>query len=159
MAYASNTSVSVERTKAEIKATIKKYGATSFASFESGASAMIAFEMAGRRVVFKLPLPDPKSSAFTKTATGRVRSATEAVKSHEQACRSRWRALLLSIRAKLESVEAGIETFEDAFLAHIQMPDGHTVSEHVKPRIASAYETGNMQPLLPGPSAALRERE
>ncbi|MBJ6722461.1 hypothetical protein I2750_19870 [Bacillus sp. PR5] len=151
MAYAANTSVSVERTEAEIKATIKKYGATSFASYESGISAMIAFEMSGRRVLFKLPLPDRNSMAFIKTPTGKVRAAAEATKAHEQACRSRWRALLLSIRAKLESVEAGIETFEDAFLAHIQMPDGHTVSEHVKPRIATAYETGDMPPLLPAP--------
>ncbi len=69
----------------------------------------------------------------------------------EQACRSRWRALFLCIKAKLESIESGIETFEDAFLAHIQMPDGHTVAEHVRPRIAAAYETGTMQPLLPAP--------
>lgn len=151
MAYAANTSVSVERTEAEIKATIKKYGATSFASYESGASAMIAFEMSGRRVVFRLPLPDRNSMAFIKTPTGKIRAAKEATKVHEQACRSRWRALLLSIRAKLESVEAGIETFEDAFLAHIQMPDGYTVGEHVRERIASAYNTGDMQPLLPGP--------
>lgn len=65
--------------------------------------------------------------------------------------RSRWRALFLCIKAKLESIESGIETFEDAFLAHIQMPDGQSVSDHVRPRIASAYETGSMQPLLPAP--------
>jgi hypothetical protein len=70
----------------------------------------------------------------------------------EQACRSRWRALFLCIKAKLESIESGIETFEDAFLAHIQMPDGKTVAEHVKPNIAIAYQTNPMQPLLPAPS-------
>lgn len=150
MTYAEKTTVSVERSEAEIKATIKKYGATSFASFESGTEAKIAFEMAERRVVFRLPLPDPKSTAFTRTPTGKTRSTSEATKAHEQACRSRWRALLLSIKAKLESVEAGIESFEQAFLAHIQLPDGQTVGEHVKPRIAAAYQHGTMQPLLPG---------
>lgn len=152
MAYAEKTSVPVERSEAEIKAVIKRYGASSFASFESGTEAKIAFEMSGRRVVFRLPLPDPKAKSFTQTPTGKTRSIGEASKAHEQACRSRWRALLLSIKAKLESVEAGIETFEDAFLAHIQMPDGQTVSEHVKPRIQSAYAEGKMQPLLPGPA-------
>lgn len=152
MAYAKDTSVSVSKSEAEIKAVIRKYGAKSFASFETDLAAMIAFEMSGRRVVFKLPLPDRSSKEFTETPSGRwARSDKQAADAWEQACRSRWRALLLSIKAKLESVEAGIETFEDAFLAHIQMPDGMSVSEHVRPRIATAYETGSMQPLLPGP--------
>lgn len=55
------------------------------------------------------------------------------------------------IKAKLESIESGIETFEDAFLAHIMMPDGATVGEHAKPMIARSYESGTMQPLLPAP--------
>lgn len=63
----------------------------------------------------------------------------------------RWRTLLLCLKAKLESVESGIETFEDAFLAQIVMPDGGTVAEHVRPRIAEAYAANTMQPLLPPP--------
>jgi hypothetical protein len=117
--------------------------------------AMIAFEMHGRRIVFKLPLPDRKEKRFTHVAVNKTattpRSADSALKVWDQACRERWRALLLCIKAKLESVESGIETFEDAFLAHIQMPDGLTVGEHVKPNIALAYEHQSMQPLLPAP--------
>lgn len=152
MAYARDTSVAVEKSEAEIKAVIRRYGADSVASFETKGSAMIAFEMRGRRVVFKLPLPDRRSAEFTETPSGRyARSDKDAEKAWEQACRSRWRALLLCIKAKLESVEAEIESFEDAFLAHIQMPDGMTVGDHVRPNIAAAYQTGSMQPLLPGP--------
>jgi hypothetical protein len=152
MAYAKDTNVSVDKTEAEIKGIIRRYGATSFASFETGLAAMIAFEMSGRRVVFKLPLPDRKSKEFTLTPTGKwARSEKQAAEAWEQACRSRWRSLFLCIKAKLESVEAGIETFEDAFLAHIQMPDGLTVGEHVKPNIKLAYEQQSMQPLLPAP--------
>jgi len=36
-------------------------------------------------------------------------------------------------------------------MAHVVMPDGQTVAEHVKPRIAAAYDSGIMQPLLPPP--------
>lgn len=152
MAYAATTNVSVEKTEAEIKQIIRRYGATSFASFESGTHAMIAFEMNSRRIVFKLPLPDRHADEFKRTPTKRqLRTADQIMAAWEQACRSRWRALFLCIKAKLESVESGIETFEDAFLAHIQMPDGHSVSEHVRPRIAAAYDTGTMQPLLPAP--------
>lgn len=51
----------------------------------------------------------------------------------------------------LNALADGIETFEDAFLAHIVMPDGSTVAEHTLPRIAAAYDSGKMQPLLPAP--------
>lgn len=156
MSYARDTSVAVAKTEGEIKAIIRRYGATSFASFETDAAAMIAFEMRGRRVVFKLPLPDRNAKQFTETPSGKwARTEKQAEQAWEQACRSKWRALLLCIKAKLESVEAGIETFEDAFLAHIQMPDGLTVGEHVRPRIAAAYDSGTMQPLLPGPKGGV----
>lgn len=152
MAYAKDTSVSVSKTEAEIKAVIRRYGATTFASFETSLAAMISFEMKDRRVLFKLPLPDKSAKEFKQTPTGKwARSEEQAYAAWEQACRSRWRALFLCIKAKLESVEAGIETFDDAFLAHIQMPDGLTVGDHVKPNVALAYERQTMQPLLPAP--------
>ena len=63
-----------------------------------------------------------------------------------------WRALALSIKAKLVGVDDGIETFEQAFMAHVVMPDGLTLGDHVTPKIAAAYESGKMPALLP-PSA------
>jgi hypothetical protein len=142
--FATNTSVSVEKTESEIKATLRRYGATGFGSFETSGAVMMAFEMKERRIVFKLPLPQRTEKQFTHTKRGYnaiERTAEAAYAAWEQGCRSKWRALLLCIKAKLESVEAGIETFEDAFLAHIQMPDGLTVGEHVRPNIKIAYET------------------
>ncbi|MCC5777898.1 hypothetical protein H7H48_02450 [Nitratireductor sp. B36] len=151
MAYAATTSVSVSKTKGEIDGLLRKHKAAGFGVFEERTRAMLVFEMSERRIVFHLPLPDQLDKEFVMTARGKARSADAALAAWEQACRSRWRALFLCIKAKLESIESGIESFEDAFLAHIQMPDGHSVSEHVKPRIAQAYETGTMQPLLPAP--------
>lgn len=153
MAYAKDTSVSVDKTEGEIKSIIRRYGATAFASMEGNGMAMIAFQMQERRITFKLPLPDPEAAEFKFTPAKRqARSKQQQTAAWEQACRSRWRSLFLCIKAKLESVEAGIETFEDAFMAHIQMPDGLTFSEHARPAIAHAYEHGNMPPLLPGPT-------
>lgn len=152
MAFAKETSVSIEQTERDIRSTLRRYGATSFGSFESSTAAMIAFEMHGRRVVFKLPLPDRNSPEFTATPSGKwARSQKQAEAAWDQACRSRWRALLLCIKAKLESVEAKIETFDDAFLAHIQLPGGAMVGEEVREAIAKSYASGKMTPLLPGP--------
>jgi hypothetical protein len=152
MAYAENTSVSVSKTKGEIDGLLRKHKATGFGSFEEQNRALLVFQMQERRIRFELPLPAQMDKRFILTTQGKVRSVDAAMMAWEQACRSRWRALFLCIKAKLESIESGIETFEDAFLAHIQMPDGKTVAEHVKPNIAIAYQTNPMQPLLPAPS-------
>lgn len=133
--FAATTSVSAEQTRNEIERTLTRYGATSFAFYSSNGRAMIAFEAVKRRILFELPLP-----MEIKDETKRA-----------QATRQRWRALLLVIKAKLEAVESKITTFEDEFLAHIVMPDGVTLGTHLRPRVAQAYETGHMPPLLPAP--------
>ena len=150
--YAAQTEVSVEKSRAEIEKLITRYGATSTAFMNSPARSMIMFEASGRRVMFELPLPDLHGHQFDKDGRGTRRTPDKRRTAWEQACRQRWRALALVIKAKLEAVESGITTFEDEFMAHIVMPDGMTVAQHVRPRIASAYENNEMVPLLPGPS-------
>lgn len=151
MTYAKDTSVPVEQSEAEIKKMIIKYGASSYASFETDRDVAIAFEMKSRRIVFKLPLPHKGQRDIFLTPTGQRRNESQIRSALAQAKRSKWRSLHLCIKAKLESVESGIESFEDAFLAHVMMPDGHTVGEHVRPAIESSYTSGAMTPLLPGP--------
>ena len=147
--FAANTSVSVERSRAEIEGLIVRYGATSTAFMNGPGRAVILFEAKGRRIMFELPLPSIEEKRFQRDGRGSIRNAAKRHEVWEQACRQRWRALALVIKAKLEAVESGITTFEDEFLAHIVMPDGQTVATHVRPRIAAAYETNSMQALLP----------
>lgn len=133
MTYASKTKVPIDQTRSEIERTLTRYGANRFAYFTETGRAIIVFEAHDRRIKFDLPLP------------------TESSERDNQARRQKWRALLLCIKAKLESVESKIETFEEAFLAHVVMPDGKTVAEHTTPRIAQAYSGGEVQALLPPP--------
>jgi hypothetical protein len=154
--FAANTEVSVEKSRAEIEGLIVRYGATHTAFMSAPGRAVICFEAKGRRIMFELPLPDKSEHKFTywRPGNGYKEAERPPEKAHaawEQACRQKWRALALVIKAKLEAVESGITTFEDEFLAHIVMPDGQTVSSHVRPSIAKAYETGSMTPLLPPP--------
>lgn len=74
-------------------------------------------------------------------------------KGQEQRQRSKWRVLVLVVKAKLEAIQSGVVTFEQEFLAHIVMPDNQTVGEHLVSKIAAAYETGKLPPLLPGMGA------
>lgn len=153
--YAADTSVSQDKSRNEIEATLKRYGATSFMYASEEAAAMIGFRISDRMVKFVLPMPDPKAREFTHTpAKGMARSPAEAQKAWEQAGRQRWRALALVIKAKLEAVAAGITTIEDEFLAHTVLPDGSTVGQFMKPQIAVAYERGSMPTtlLLGGPA-------
>lgn len=134
MTYAARTKVPVEKTKMEVEALLARYGADRFAYFTEGTKAIIVFEVQKRRVRFDLP--------FEKEGV------SETAQRHR---RERWRALLLCVKAKLESVSSKIETFEEAFLAHVVMPDGRTVHEHTAPRIAEIAKGGELKPLLPGP--------
>lgn len=149
--FAAETSVSVEKSRAEIERLIVRYGATSTAFMTAPGRATILFEAKGRRVMFELPLPGVDEKRFQRDGRGSLRTPQKRHEAWEQVCRQLWRALALVIKAKLEAVESGITSFEDEFLAHILMPDGQTVGKHVKPRIERAYTSGEMTPLLPPP--------
>ncbi|MGV3580037.1 hypothetical protein [Brevundimonas sp.] len=143
--YAADTSVSQDRSRSEIEATLKRYGATSFMYATGEDAAMVMFHIAERRVKFVLQMPNPNDRQFTHTpAKNMRRSPAEATKAWEQAGRQRWRALALVIKAKLEAVASGITTIEDEFMAHMVLPDGQTVGQFMKPQLALAYETGAM---------------
>lgn len=146
MPYAEATTVSPEKSQAQISETLRKYGAGGFMYGWEGQQAMVAFVAHGRRIRFLLPLPERDD--YGVSSAGRRRNAQQVDSAYEQALRTRWRALLLAIKAKLEAVETGITTFEEEFAAHILLPDGSSVGEHVLPLIEEAYRTGGMPPRL-----------
>jgi hypothetical protein len=137
MAYAENTVVPIERSKAEIEKMLSRYSASAFALGWTPSGATLMFEAHGRRIRFELPLPKGKD----------CRNADALAKE----TRRRWRCLALVIKAKLEAVESKIVSFEEEFLAHIVVPgkNGETFGQWAGPQLAAAYERGsNMPPLL-----------
>jgi hypothetical protein len=155
MTYAVNTSVPVERTKAELGRLLTKHGATAHAVGEDHEAllAYVLFGMGGRRV--KLSVPLPRLADFQKAPKPYAMrpSNAQAQKRHEQACRARWRAVLLLTKAKLEAIELGLSTVEREFLADVLLPSGRTIYEQIQSDVEKAYDTGTMPPLL-GPSTA-----
>jgi hypothetical protein len=150
--YAEKTTVSSEKSRGEIEQTLTRYGADQFMYGWKDGAALVAFRAQGRHIRFMLPMPDlAEFKSYTRKGSHypTVRTENQQREAHEQAIRQLWRALALCIKAKLEAVEAGITTFEDEFMAQIILPNGQSMSEHAKPLIARAYETGNMPPLLP----------
>lgn len=152
--FAENTTVSSDKSRAEIEKVLSRYGASGFMygwdQDQNPPRAGVSFRMAKRHIKFLLPLPVRDSKEFERTpGRGYIRGPEAREQVYEQAVRQRWRALALVIKAKLEAVETGITEFEDEFMAHIVMPDGQTVGQHMRPQIAAAYETGKMPKLLP----------
>ncbi len=145
--YASQTSVSITRSRDEIEKILTNYGADQFVYGWEEKRAFIQFRAEQRSVRFLLVMPDEQE--FALTPTGQRRSADAKTKAWEQANRQRWRALKMVIQAKLEAVESGITEFEAEFLAHVVLPDGTTVGDWVQPQVALAYDSADMPKGLP----------
>lgn len=149
MGYAEDTSVSVEKSRAEIEKILQRYGAGRFAYMTGEDRAMIGFELKGKLVRFVLPLPQRSEKRFWETPeTRKRRTGQQAYEHWERACRQRWRALALCIKAKLEAIQSGITTFEHEFLAHFVMPNGKQFGEIAIPQIEQAVERGEMPKLM-----------
>jgi hypothetical protein len=133
--YAVGTSVSVERSRAEIERLIRKHGARKVGIYTDDSQAVVTFSTADRTVKFSIPMQSAEEvpPEVLAAAKKRHRSADEArrlaVDAEE---RRRWRCLLLVIKAKLESVADAVETFDEAFLAHIVTPGGRTILEELR---------------------------
>lgn len=154
--YAENTSVPVERSRAEIEGILQRYGADAFRYGWDRSRAVIEFSARDRHIRFVLPLPERDAEQFVYRLNRRhnpplkIRATHEQQQaSWEQACRQRWRALCLAIKAKLEAVDCGISEFEQEFLAHIVDPvSGRTVGELMKPQLEARYEGRDSGQLL-----------
>lgn len=153
MIYAKDTDVTVERSEMEIKAMLRRYGATEFASGWTESKAVIKFRASDRLVRFELPLPSPEDRELKfhvyngKVQDWRPRGVEDVKRKVDQACRQRFRALALVIKAKLEAVQSEIASFEEEFYAHIVMPGGKTVYQMTHEQVKEAY-LGNRVPQL-----------
>lgn len=149
--FAAQTTVPVERSRAEIEETLRRYNATEFHSGWRAESAMIAFRLENLFIRFVLPLPSRTEKRFThkRDRFGREQRRTNQMTSREydQEVRQRWRALLLTIKAKLEAVECQISTLEREFLAFIVLPNEMTIGDWLSYEVLPAIKEGKM-PLL-----------
>lgn len=143
MAYAENTTVSVEKSLGEIVTLIKKAGANRIAQMEEPGRLAIQFFLNDRLLRFQVVLPGIETIK-QYAANGAFRSEAQRRAKLEQRYMQRARALLLVIKAKLESIESGIETFDEAFLANIVTPGGATVADWLIPQIEEGYRIGKM---------------
>jgi hypothetical protein len=162
MAFATSTTVPVEKSRAEIERLLSQHKCQKFmAGVDHDLHrATVQFQAHNRIVKFEIALPNPADPKYRKIKNSYLqRTASGVTKIVAQEERTRWRALLLVIKAKLEAVESGIATFEDEFLAHVLLPNQQTVAEYVGPMVAEIYETGRMPPARQLTAATIVEAE
>lgn len=154
--YAAETKVTVEKSRAEIEGTLRRYGADGFrygwADREGKRIEQIEFTATNRLIRFTLVMPSKDDNEFQLTESRGFQRNEKTILQHwEKACRQRWRALALAIKAKLEAVECGISEFEQEFMAHVVDPmSGRTMGEIIRPQIAQRYAGLDVQIGLPG---------
>lgn len=141
--YAAETSVSPEKSRAEIETTLRRYGADGFLSGwdDQDGRAFIQFRVSERVIRIVLPLPRLEQVP-TRDARQRPLTPKHRADRLEQLTRQRWRALALVTKAKLEAIASGVATFDQEFLPYIVLPDGTTVGDAVLPQVADAYLGG-----------------
>lgn len=151
--YASNTSVSVDRSLVEIEKVLQRAGAGRFAmtkDYESGRCA-VAFEVGRLPFRLEIPLPDRDSVDFTKTHLGRPRAKHLISEAYDKEVRRRYRVMLIAIKAKVELVATGCSSWEREFMAQLMLPSGKTVAEAFLPKLDKALADGEMPRLLMPP--------
>jgi hypothetical protein len=159
--YAADTTVPVERSKAEIERLLTKYGAEGYhtgwqaAAGEDPGWDVVEFVWKSKQIRFRLDRPKAKIAGKAQGwAVGRggyMLSGGQLQAAIDQRNRQRWRVLCLVIKAKLEAVEAGVGIFEDEFLSFIVTASGRTIGEILVPRLAA--QGGRLQ-LEAGPVEA-----
>lgn len=156
MTYAAKTSVSVEKTRAQLDVLLGKHGAPQrrIGTDDVKGHAICEFVLGGHMV--KMVVPLPLVSDFIRVhrrGYQHTTSVPEREKLHAQAVRERWRAILLLTKAKLEAISLGVATVEGEFLADVVLPNGNRVHDEIRGTLAQAFETkGSPKILLLGPA-------
>lgn len=163
MAYASKTSVTVEKSESELRRLLQKHGATAImvGTQEEPPMASVWFQMEGLNIRLDVPLPSRLEDAVVYARKNAAGPAPVAVqhKRWDQICRSRWRSVLLLTRAKLEHIELGATTLQEEFLSRIVMPHGRTIGDDMIPQLdglesvplleSLTSSNGRNRPMLP----------
>jgi hypothetical protein len=127
---AANTKTTVEKSQADIIATLRRYGASGFGFRKIGDIVEVTFHMFNEAKVERtVIIPLSVDTVHKKLQAMRSqRSYTAHKVAREQAERVAWRVLLDWIDAALLAVSVGAQTIEEAFFAHsvIVTSDGQT---------------------------------
>jgi hypothetical protein len=124
-----DTSVSAERSKAQIAKALRAAGARGVQFDEEWQD-----EGSIVRVRFAWPHGEDKNTVTVVRLEATTLPANRRV-SIEQRERQAWRGLAWYLESNLKAATFGLIPFEAIFLAHFEAPGGRTIGEHLIPQI------------------------
>ncbi|HUX00062.1 MAG TPA: hypothetical protein VMY35_03700 [Phycisphaerae bacterium] len=140
--YAEGTKVSSDRSVAEIRKTLRKFGAYEFGYQEAPDQALIGFCFRGMRFEMGVPLPSASEKRFSETPTGKVRCVSASEAACEQEGRRRWRSLAAVIKALMIAINDEVLDFREALMPFIVWGNGKTIGKQLLPKIEEAVKAG-----------------
>ena len=119
--YAKDTTVSEEKSRAELDRMLAKHGASSrgILTDDDKGIATIGFQIGPDRFRIEMPLPRRDAGLAGVRARGRW----------EQARRERWRLIVLMVKTKFELVRVGASSVQREFMADMVTSNGETIGE------------------------------
>lgn len=130
MIYMASTSISPDKTAAEIMALLGKKGARRIVTeYEAGEISAISFaiEIQGKLVPFRLPIKWERCLEAMK----RDRETPKHYCKPEQAKRVAWRQVLRWLQAQFALVDTGMADFAEVMLPYVQVSINQTFYEQI----------------------------
>ncbi|MBI4022665.1 hypothetical protein HY375_00670 [Candidatus Berkelbacteria bacterium] len=138
--YASDTSVSVDRSRAEINHLLREWSCAEIAWTDHLAESRVSVEFTWHRedalYRVRFTLQVPKKTIPTKHPPY---ERPQTAKEQEQAARSVHRLLLLKLKADLNAAQAGLAKVEEIFLPWMVDRRGKTVADLLLPRLKEQF--------------------
>lgn len=130
--YAKNTSVTVDRSMAQVRVMLQKEGADGVAIAEAGSQAMVQFVFERKGYKFKISYPSKTDDQIRFTGAGRDRTDIQMETEIEKEKRRLWRAMGLYIKAAIEAHHNGLVDLKRSLMGNIMLPSGETVYEKLE---------------------------
>jgi len=154
--YASDTSVSVAKSRGEIEKLLRVWGANQMQWSDDfdGGKAMLRFiwEHDGASYTARFTVDVPTKAEIEKEsvhATSGRFLQTKYDKAMERRGMVEHRELALLLKAIFVAVDCGLITAEQVFMPFLEGSDGMTVSERILPELANMLKRGGTKNLLP----------
>lgn len=136
MAYASKTSVNVDRSMSQVRQILMSYKATAVAIAETSEGAVTKFLFEGKVYQFKITYPGIAEERICFKKGGQKRTDAQKIAEIEGEKRRLWRCMVLYIKAAIEAHENGLIDMKKSMVAHMMIPQGGTLYEHIEKDIS-----------------------
>ena len=129
------TTITVERSQAEIKRMLSKIGAMKLVLIDED-------DLGESQIVFVIDAPDGFRTMYQIRQPALVKGRTKKMMRRRLA----WLATARLLEAKIDAILAGMTTIEKEFAAYTVLPDGSSLLDHHREIVSHNYDQG--PPLL-----------